>query len=151
MRTILKNETDIRQTSNTIAEKSSGDGNILVDDKYFSLSSGSITVCRNRVRYLARTLSKSDHSITGLLTCRGVVEAPRESFVEFRFLLEIPPGLHRPRGLRTVFEDTEVSLDDRLRLAKSLARSILSYTLLDSSTKISGRSPSSYSKRETLL
>lgn len=121
----IKNEMDIAHTANTIAQKSSDDGDFLVDYKEYPLISGSANVARNRVRHLARTLSKSDPSITGLLTCRGVIETLDESQIEFRFLFEVPPGLHRPRGLRTVFQETGVSLDDRFRLAKSLARSIL--------------------------
>ncbi|KAL5312959.1 hypothetical protein ACEPPN_019385 [Leptodophora sp. 'Broadleaf-Isolate-01'] len=84
------------------------------------------------IRDLARVLSKIDPALFGLLSCQGVLKVRDPStkkITGFDFIFSIPPGLGQidPRSLRSLFldEKTKYPLNERFRLAVSLARSIV--------------------------
>ena len=89
-----------------------------------------IELAVNHVRDLARVLSTSDPSTSGLLNCRGVIKTAAQLssniFVSFDFVFMVPPGLHTPTLLRDLLIlRVPHPLDERFSLAKSLARSIM--------------------------
>ena len=85
----------------------------------------------NHVRDLARVLSASDSSTSGLLTCQGVIKGAAQpssgtSLLSFEFVFKVPTALHTPRLLRDLLIlRVPHPLDERFNLAKSLARSIM--------------------------
>ena len=77
------------------------------------------------VRDLARLLSNSEPSTIGLLKCSGVLKAQ----TQFSFVFDIPQDLAEPRSLREVLSSVVLSLDDRFRIARSLARAVMAVHL----------------------
>lgn len=76
------------------------------------------------VRDLARLLSKVDPSTFGLLQCHGVIEV--SEIHQFDLVFDIPRAIHNPRSLRDhLLARTPHALDERFRLAKQLARSVM--------------------------
>ena len=77
------------------------------------------------VRDLARLLSNSQPSNIGLLKCSGVFKAQ----TQFSFVFDVPQDLAEPRSLREVLSSIALSLDDRFRIARSLARAVMTVHL----------------------
>lgn len=80
------------------------------------------------VRNVARILSKSDPWTFGLLTCRGAIKLLDSlgNISQFELVFDIPSGLQCPVSLRfRLLTQPKTSLDDRVHLAKSLARSVM--------------------------
>lgn len=81
------------------------------------------------VRNLARVLSKVDPLRFGLLECYGVIkeQIASENNLRFEFVFAIPANLKVPRSLRSLLLTSEqrFPLDERIELAKQLARSVL--------------------------
>jgi hypothetical protein len=76
------------------------------------------------VRDLARLLSKVDPGTFGLLRCHGVIQVPDKN--QFDFVFGIPPAVQNPRSLRDhLLVGTPHALDERIRLAKQLVRSVM--------------------------
>jgi hypothetical protein len=76
------------------------------------------------VRDFARRLRMSDHSVSGLLSCKGVVRHAGNSRLSFVF--RMPEGYVDVRSLRQLLMsgETHDSLSDRLDLAKHLAKAV---------------------------
>lgn len=81
------------------------------------------------IRDLARVLSsRSNPSTSGLLACEGVIqnETDTSRSMSFDFVFSVPQNLKNPRLLRSILvSQAPHPLDERLDLAKSLARSIM--------------------------
>jgi hypothetical protein len=84
------------------------------------------------VRNMARILAQVDPSTFGLLRCRGVIKARKESslspkpHVDFKFIFDIPHELSNPQSLRAILlTGTSYPLDERLELAKRITSSVL--------------------------
>ena len=83
------------------------------------------------VRDLARVLSANDPGTSGLLTCQGVIKTTAHpssttSSLSFDFVFSVPRNLHTPKLLRDLLTVRALHpLEERLNLAKSLARSIM--------------------------
>jgi hypothetical protein len=85
---------------------------------------------RPDVRNLARLLQNVDPVTFGLLKCKGVIEWHSEGnkpVSQFQFILDIPKGLSStPTTLRQILvEQNQFPLNERVRLARQLARSVL--------------------------
>lgn len=105
----------------TVAE-----GRAVIVDQRISTECGMMT--DNHVQMLARALHQSDPMTWGLLRCLGVVRTVDEvqQSKTYDFVFEVPPTLSQPRGLREVLLNTSPNhwLDERLRLAKMMAKSV---------------------------
>ncbi|MCJ1404812.1 hypothetical protein MMC11_008038 [Xylographa trunciseda] len=77
------------------------------------------------IRDLARLLSISEPSTLGLLKCSGVLKAQ----TQFSFVFTVPQDLSEPRSLREKLSYEPLALDDRFRIAKSLARAVMAVHL----------------------
>ncbi|KAA6410790.1 MAG: hypothetical protein FRX48_05100 [Lasallia pustulata] len=87
-----------------------------------------MTVATLHVRNVARILSKSDPWTFGLLACRGAIKIWDSSgqISQFELVFDVPSGLQNPASLRSrLLSQPKISLDNRLHLAKSLARSVM--------------------------
>ena len=86
-------------------------------------------VAKQHVRDLARTLSSvSNASTSGLLACHGVIQHDTKTShsMSYDFVFAVPQNLQNPRLLRSTLISQDLHpLDERLDLAKSLARSIM--------------------------
>ena len=98
------------------------------------------------ITILSAALSKVDPETFGLLKCTGVcisvshalhICASRQADVSlktadtkpptYELVFDVPPGLRHPRSLRTLLgmHESQFALQDRLVVAKSLARSVM--------------------------
>lgn len=105
----------------------SSDDAVLIDTITYGTETNT-ELATTHVRDLGRVLSKHDPSTSGLLTCRGVIKATPEpvSNLTFDFIFTIPQPLHSPKLLRDhLLSEMIYPLDERLHLAKSLARSVM--------------------------
>lgn len=108
----------------------SNSSQVIIDTVCYS-SDTETELAVNHVRDLARVLSASDPSTSGLLTCRGVIKAAAQplsstSPLFFDFVFMVPTGSHTPRLLRDLLVlRVPHALNERFNLAKSLARSIM--------------------------
>ena len=100
-----------------IVYEAGGDARFLLDQES-SISSLSDS-CK-----LARILQKVDPFTFGILSCRGVLETEGSSR---RFAFSIPPNLEQPEFLRFLLVSGSQCqpLDDRLEIAKQLAKSVM--------------------------
>ena len=106
---------------------SSSDDAVLIDTITYAAETNT-ELATNHVRDLARVLSNHDPSTSGLLTCQGVIRATPgpASELTFDFVFTVPRTLHSPKLLRDLLLSEVVHpLDERLNLAKSLARSVM--------------------------
>ena len=87
-----------------------------------------MTVATIHVRNVARILSKSDPWTFGLLACRGAIKLLDScgKISQFELVFGVPRGLQSPTSLRSrLLTQRNISLDNRVHLAKSLARSVM--------------------------
>ncbi|KAF2791277.1 hypothetical protein K505DRAFT_419250 [Melanomma pulvis-pyrius CBS 109.77] len=81
------------------------------------------------VRDLATRLSQVDPLVFGLLSCKGVMYSDtNQPEPEFSFVLRIPQGMEALQSLRQLLlsSDQNISLSQKFRMARELARSISS-------------------------
>lgn len=88
------------------------------------------SMAKSKVRDLARKFAGMDPSITHLLECQGVLEIPDThvpTSSEFRLVFSIPERVTSIQTLRSVLVEGKLdhSLSARIRLATSLARSVI--------------------------
>lgn len=83
------------------------------------------------VRDFARRLRKSDHSVSGLLSCKGVVRHADNTRVSFLF--RVPEEYNAILSLRQLLTSGRAhdSLSDRLEMAKQLAKAVYYVHLYD--------------------
>ena len=93
------------------------DGKFVIDDCI-------VTKERKDLRDIARLLGNVDPSVFGLLVCRGVRTV---CAFTYELIFEIQSHFDNPRGLRSILLENnhQYTLDDRFRVAKRLARSVL--------------------------
>ncbi|KAL9622241.1 MAG: hypothetical protein Q9160_003424 [Pyrenula sp. 1 TL-2023] len=114
--------------SNACMSHYSGQQGAVLVDKTGYPSNSDLASVKTHVRDMARLLSKVDPWIFGLLSCHGVIEETDQQagIVQFQFVFDIPQELMEPRSLRDmILESAPHSLDQRFRLAKQLARSVM--------------------------
>ncbi|RMJ25579.1 hypothetical protein PHISP_03548 [Aspergillus sp. HF37] len=103
-------------------------------------------------RDLARLLRDVDPMGFGLLKCEGVIEwhgQDDQTSTQFQFIFGIPEGLSAtPTTLRDLLiKGSRYPLSQRVQLAKQLARSVMFVHTAGFVTRISGRRPSSSSRK----
>ena len=83
------------------------------------------------VREFARRLRQSEHSIMGLLSCKGVVRHADNTRISYLF--RVPDCYHDILGLRELLLSgrSHDSLSDRLEMAKQLAKAVYYVHLYD--------------------
>ncbi|KAI9788349.1 MAG: hypothetical protein M1816_006952 [Peltula sp. TS41687] len=103
-------------------------GEVIVDTIIGHPQANKVTTTKD-VRNLARVLSKVKPLTFGLLECFGVIkeQTASENVLRFEFVFAIPPNLKAPRSLRSLLLTVgqPFLLDERIGLAKQLARSVL--------------------------
>lgn len=101
---------------------------IVVVDKVVSHDLADKATTTRAIRNLARVLSKVQPLTFGLLACRGVIQGmdPFEEVSIFEFVFDIPAGLTASSSLRSLLltGDQQYPLDERIGLAKQLAKSV---------------------------
>ena len=104
----------------------------LIIDRFAPSHLADTATVQKTVRDLARLLASFDveDTTSGLLSCAGVIMKTVEDagVPSFELAFVIPPQLEQPRSLREILVEGHQAypLDDRLYLAKVLARSVLS-------------------------
>ena len=81
------------------------------------------------VRDLGRKLMYADPHIFGLLECKGVIQhfiSQTTAPLSYTFILKCPDSMSQPKSLRELLlsPSCNVSLSDRLKLAKDLTKSV---------------------------
>lgn len=91
-----------------------------------------VEAAKKDVRFLARILSKVDPAFSSLLRCEGVLQPGSSSATDgnhFDMIFELPSSLRNssPTSLRSILlqNPATYALNDRIRLAASLARSVV--------------------------
>lgn len=103
---------------------------LLIDTRHYSYDSPNDSQwATDDVCLLARALQRVDPVVTALLQCKGVVETANKEngSLQFDFIFRIPEKMSQPRGFRDILQTIPTishSLNERLQLAKSLARSV---------------------------
>ena len=104
----------------------------LIIDRFAPSRLADTATVQRTVRDLARLLASFDveDTTSGLLSCAGVImKTVKDAGVpSFELAFVIPPQIEQPRSLREILVNGHQAypLDDRLYLAKVLARSVLS-------------------------
>ena len=97
------------------------DGKVVIDNCI-------VTSERKDMRDVARLLGNVDPNVFGLLACRGVLTIRGPVLTStYELIFKLQAQFDNPRSLRTILLENnhQYTLDDRFRLAKRLARSVL--------------------------
>jgi hypothetical protein len=123
---------DRKLISLSTASTGCNSGRALVIDYIPAREQVDIDLTVKDVRNLARVLSNADPELFGLLPCHGAIkcrEPSTQKITGFNIIFSIPEKLihARPRSLRSLLltPPTSHSLNERIKLAVSLARSIV--------------------------
>lgn len=114
----------------TVREVEEPRSDLLVDTRHYSYESLNHSQrAIDDVRTLARALQKVDPVIPSLLQCKGVIKTANKEngSLRFDFIFRIPGKMSQPRGFRDLLQTIPAKshpLNERLQLAKSLARSV---------------------------
>jgi hypothetical protein len=113
---------------NTSAETGYAAQQVVIIDSRSIVKDNDLQVASKNARDIARILANVEPTVFGLLTCQGVVKLLDSSnqLTGFEFIFAVPTTFGEPRSLRTFLlaDNHENPLDDRLRLAKLLGRSV---------------------------
>ena len=118
-----------KHIANTSAQTGYAQQQFVIIDSLHIAEDNDIQVATKDARDIARILTNVEPNIFSLLSCQGVLEVfdTSKQVTGFEFVFIVPTAFHEPRSLRTFLlaVNHEYALDDRFRLARLLARSVL--------------------------